>query len=51
MEGEEIDSYGVYLQCEDQTILGLFWNKDLADIFMKSIADSDAINNIKKSGI
>ncbi len=51
VEGDEIDSWGVYFQGEDQTILGLFYNEDLAEIFLNSIKDSDALNNIKKSGI
>ncbi|GAL85949.1 hypothetical protein MYP_3178 [Sporocytophaga myxococcoides] len=51
VEGEEIESWGVYLQGNDRTILGLFYNRDLADIFLNSIKDSDVLKNIEKSGI
>src|SRR5690606_37197782 len=44
----KVESWGVYLQSEKKTLIGLFWDKELASFFKDSIQNSPLLDNLKK---
>lgn len=45
---EEAPSYGVYFQGKEKTLLGLFWDEELAKLFMDSIKNSKVLEKVKE---
>jgi hypothetical protein len=47
-DDSEIESWGVYFQGKDKTLLGLFWDKELAKLFVDAVKDSKALDKVKE---
>jgi hypothetical protein len=51
-EDEEItnqeESWGVYIPSPEKTLIGLCWDKGIAQFFKDAIQDSPLINTLKK---
>jgi len=45
---EEAPSYGVYFQGKEKTLLGLFWDEELAKLFMNSVKNSKILEKVKE---
>jgi hypothetical protein len=48
LEDEEVESWGVYLQGKEKTLLGLFWDQELARMFLGTINGSKLLEKVKK---
>lgn len=44
----DIESWGVYLQGKDKTMLGLFWDYKLAELFLDTVKKSDVLKKVKE---
>jgi len=47
-DDSEIESWGVYFQGKDKTLLGLFWDKELAQLFVDAVRDSRVLDKVKE---
>lgn len=43
---EDIENWGVYIQGKEKTLLGLFWDKELAGLFMNSVKNSKVLEKV-----
>src|SRR5687767_9665336 len=44
----KVESWGVYIPTPEKTLIGLFWDKEIAQFFKDSIQDSPILDNLKK---
>ena len=44
----KVESWGVYMQSEQKTLIGLFWDKEIASFFKDTIQNSPLLDNLKK---
>ena len=44
----KVESWGVYFPSPEKTLIGLFWDKEIANFFKDSIQGSPLLNNLKK---
>ena len=45
---EEVETWGVYFQGSEKTLLGLFWDQELANIFMESVRNTNVLQKVKE---
>jgi hypothetical protein len=48
LEEGDPEAYGVYIQLKEKTILGLFWDKALGEVFMNCVKGSEQLRKIQE---
>jgi hypothetical protein len=48
LEEGDPEAYGVFIQLKEKTMLGLFWDKVLAEEFKNCVKSSDQLQKLKK---
>ncbi|MFL5729432.1 MAG: hypothetical protein ACJ75J_08080 [Cytophagaceae bacterium] len=51
LEEGDPEAYGVYFQMREKTLLGLFWDKALAEVFMNCVRSSDQLQKLKEAEV
>lgn len=47
-EPEEVETWGVYLQGDEKTLLGLFWDEELAAVFRDAVSKSKVLEKVRE---
>lgn len=47
-EEDEIPTWGVYYQGKEKTLLGLFWDEEMAYLFLGSVKSSTLFEKVKE---
>lgn len=46
---DKVESWGVYIPSPEKTLVGLFWDKEIAEFFKDALQKSPLINTLQKA--